>query len=144
MATRETGKLVRLSDTDQTVATGDEDVRGRDVKDRVGEDIGKIDDLLIDESENKVRFLVVASGGFLGIGADKSFIPIDVITGITADAVTIDQIREHVAGAPTYDPDLVDDTSYYEGVYGYYGYAPFWGAGYIDSGYPNYPDRRRP
>lgn len=142
MATHETGKLVRLRDIDQTVANADEDVRGRDVKDRVGEDIGKIDDLLIDESTSRVRFLVVASGGFLGIGTDKSFIPVDAIIEIAASTVTIGQTREHVANAPVYDPDLVDDTSFYEGVYGYYGYAPFWGAGFIDSGYPNYPDRR--
>lgn len=75
MATDETGKLVKLGDTDQTIARGDEDIRGRKVKDKNGEDIGKVDDLLVDVRENKVRFLEVASGGLLGLGATTSFIP---------------------------------------------------------------------
>jgi sporulation protein YlmC with PRC-barrel domain len=140
MAADETGKLVKLGDTDQTVARGDEDIRGRKVKDKNGEDLGEVDDLLVDVRENRVRFLEVASGGLLGLGATKSFIPVDAITDIAED-VHIDQTREHVAGAPVYDPDLVDDRSFYEDVYGYYGYPPFWGAGYVYPRYPYYPGR---
>ncbi len=139
MATNESDKLVKLSDTDETVATGDADIRGRHVKDRHGEDVGKVDDLLIDQAENKVRFVIVASGGFLGVGKDKSFIPVDAITGITGDEVHIDQTRERVSGAPAYDPDLIVDRDYHEGVYGYYGYAPYWGGGYAYPAYPFYP-----
>lgn len=139
MATADAKTLVKLSDIDETVADREEDIRGRNVKDRNGEDIGKVDELMIDSDEHKVRFLEVASGGFLGIGQDKTFIPVDAITAIDADEVHIDQTREHVAGAPAYDPDLVDQTPYYESVYGYYGVTPFWGAGYVYPGYPFYP-----
>lgn len=139
MATRETSKLIKLTDSGQTL-TPEEDIRGFDVKDKDGEDIGKIDELLIDEAENKVRFLEVASGGFLGIGENKSFIPVDAITRIDEN-VHIDQTRGHVAGAPAYDPELVDQSSYYEDVYGYYGYSPFWGAGYLYPPFPHYPTR---
>ena len=144
MATNEAGKLIKLSDTDETVATGDEDIRGYSVKDRNGDDIGKVDDLLIDEGEQKVRLLEIGSGGFLGIGKDKVFIPVDAITGIVADddggkgEVRIDQTREHVAGAPVYDPEIVEETAYYGDVSGYYGYGPFWAAGYTYPGYPYY------
>ncbi|GAB3551662.1 PRC-barrel domain-containing protein [Arthrobacter tumbae] len=136
MATGETSKLIKLSDSDQTVAP-EEDIRGLNVKDKDGDDLGKVDDLLIDDGENKIRFLEVASGGFLGIGEEKSFIPIDAITNIDEN-VHINQSRGHVAGAPTYNPELVDQTDYYEDVYGYYGYSPFWGAGYM---YPALPPR---
>lgn len=138
MATDESGELVRLEDTDETVLSAEEDVRGRSVKDADGEDLGKVDDLLIDRSENKVRFLIVASGGFLGLGESKSFLPVDAISRIADDEVHIDQSRERVAGAPAYDPELVSDRAYYENVYGYYGYAPYWGPGYIYPGYPYY------
>ncbi|HET8795468.1 MAG TPA: PRC-barrel domain-containing protein [Arthrobacter sp.] len=134
----ETDTLVKLKDTDETVVSGDEDIRGRSVKDRAGEDLGKVDDLLIDSKENKVRFLIVASGGFLGLGESKSFIPVDAVKHVLDDQVRIDQTREHVAGAPAYDPELETDQGYYENVYGYYGYAPFWGAGYVYPGYPYY------
>ena len=137
MATNNPAKLIKLSDSDQTV-TAEEDIRGLNVKDKDGEDLGQIDALLIDDAEKKVRFLVVASGGFLGIGKEKSFIPVEAITRI-ADEVTIDQSRELVAGAPGYDPELVDEASYYEDVYGYYGYMPYWGAGYAYPTFPYYP-----
>jgi uncharacterized protein YrrD len=45
-----------------------------------GTDLGRIEDLLIDEIERKVRFMEVASGGFLGLGQDKSFISVVAIT----------------------------------------------------------------
>lgn len=34
-------------------------------------------DLLIDDQEHKVRFLLVEHGGFIGLGETKSFIPVD-------------------------------------------------------------------
>lgn len=40
------------------------------------------------------RFLLAASGDFLGMAKDKSFIPIDAITDITAEEVRLDQTRE--------------------------------------------------
>ncbi|MBW3637866.1 MAG: PRC-barrel domain-containing protein [Armatimonadetes bacterium] len=129
--------LLRLSDSNLTVAAIEEDIRGRKVFDSSGEEIGHVDDLLIDQAENKVRFLQVASGGILGLGETKFLIPVDAIRRIDAEHVHIDQTHERVAGAPRYDPDLEDD-SYYTNVYGYYGYAPYWGAGYVYPGYPYY------
>ncbi len=57
------------------------------------------------------------------------------MTGLRDAAVLINQTRERVTGAPAYDPELTEE-SYYDNVYGYYGYAPFWGAGYMYPGYP--------
>lgn len=138
----DTSKLIKLSDSDEAIAHASDDIRGHSVKDRAGEDLGTVDDLLLDPTENKVRFLVVASGGFLGMGKDKTFLPVDAITRISDDEVHIDQTREHVAGAPGYDPELVDvpdDPDYYGSVYGYYGFVPFWTPGYAYPGYPSYP-----
>ena len=93
------------------------------VKDKDGQDLGKIEGLMIDDVEHKVRFIEVATGGFLGLGERKSFIPVEAITRIAADDVHIDSTREHVAGAPPYDPALVTtDASYFFGLYPYYGY----------------------
>ncbi|MFD8427964.1 PRC-barrel domain-containing protein [Streptomyces coelicoflavus] len=128
--------LNKISDSQQTVETPEEDVRGRKVADTDGNDIGKVEDLLVDEPERKVRFLLVAHGGFLGFGETKSFIPVEAVSHITDDQVFIDQSRERVSKAPVYDPDLTDEPQYYSNVYGYYGYAPFWGPGYV---YPTFP-----
>ena len=118
--------LTRLRDNDKTVSSSDVDIRGRMVKDKDGLELGKIEGLMIDDVAGKVRFMEVASGGFLGFGGSKSFIPVDAITRITADDVYISHTREHVAGAPRYDPDLVsDDAHYFYGLYPYYGYRNF-------------------
>ncbi len=138
MSPNNTATLSKLSDSGQTVASADEDIRGRKVKDKDGHDVGRVDDLLIDDQDRKVRFLRVEHGGILGFGATNSFIPVDAITRITPDDVFINHSREHVAGAPSYDPDLKDDLPYYGGLYGYYGYSPFWGMGYSYPGYPYY------
>jgi sporulation protein YlmC with PRC-barrel domain len=131
--------LHKLSDSGLTVASSAEDVRGRKVLDRHGEEVGTVDDLMIDDKERKVRFLLVASGGFLGLGETKFLIPVDAITRITSDEVHIDKTREHVARGPAYDPDLSEHDEYWGRVYGHYGYMPYWGAGYIVTPYPYYP-----
>jgi sporulation protein YlmC with PRC-barrel domain len=120
--------LSSLRDTDRTISSSDQDIRGRMVKDKDGRDLGRIEDLLVDDIERKVRFMEVATGGFLGFGESKSFIPIDAITRMTPDEVYISHTREHVAGAPRYDPDLVpSDLHYFFNLYPYYGYPASFG-----------------
>jgi sporulation protein YlmC with PRC-barrel domain len=135
----ERATLVRLGDTGQTVADPAEDIRGRTITDRDGAQLGTIDELLIDTAEHKVRFLRIVHGGILGLGATPSFIPVDAITDVSADAVTIDQTSEKVAAAPAYDPELADVPAYYDNLYAHYGYMPYWGPGYM---YPRFPTYR--
>ncbi len=138
METSSNVTLYRLSDTEMMVAHSGEDIRGRKVLDSAGDEIGVVDDLLIDDREKKVRFLRVATGGFLGLAATKILIPVDAITLVHTDHIHIDRTREHMSGAPTYDPEIIKlDQEYLERVYGYYGFGPFWGAGYIYPPYPN-------
>lgn len=136
MANIGTATLQKLSDSTLTVADKAEDVRGRKVLDKAGEDVGTVDDLMIDDRESKVRFLLVGSGGFLGLGDTKVLIPVDAITRVTADAVYIDHTREHVAGGPGYDPEMITDPGHLGKVYNYWGVPPYWTPGYM---YPMYP-----
>jgi sporulation protein YlmC with PRC-barrel domain len=128
--------LVKLGDTDMTVADPAEDVRGRAVIDRDGQEIGTVDALLIDDRESKVRFLQVGSGGFLGLGEQKVLIPVSRL--VDPDHVHVDQTRDRVAEAPRYDPDLTYETDYWDGLYGYYGYTPYWAPTYAYPAYPYY------
>lgn len=130
------GVLHRLKDSDLRLADPQADIRGRRVVDREGEELGKVDALLIDEQERKVRFLEVASGGLLGIGRSKVLLPVEAVTRVGKDEVRTSQSRERVRSAPRYDPDLVEQ-SYLSELYGHYGYRmPFWDAAYV---YPRYP-----
>lgn len=130
--------IVKLGDTDQTVSDPAEDIRGRKVFDKNGEEIGKVEALMIDDNENKVRFLQVSAGGFLGIGDHQFLIPVDAVTRIGEDDVHVDQTRERVSEAPKYDPAVVQETDYYASTYGHYGLTPFWGMGYAYPAYPYY------
>lgn len=127
--------LERLGDTDLTLANPEDDIRGCDVIDRDGNEVGDVDGLLIDRDERKVRFLEVGAGGFLGIGERKLLIPVDAIAVVEEKTVRIGRGRDELAGSPVYDPDLVQDRAYYESLYGYYGYPPYWSGGYL---YPTF------
>jgi sporulation protein YlmC with PRC-barrel domain len=129
------GKLVKLGDVGQTVADKGSDIRGRQVVDKDGLKLGKIDALLIDDADRKVRFLEVETGGFLSPGERKSLIPIDAIATIDDHEVHIDQNGRTVAAAPTYHPALVDETVL-GNTYEHYGFLPYWGAGYAYPGFP--------
>jgi sporulation protein YlmC with PRC-barrel domain len=119
--------LIKLSDTDYSVAPTDEDIRDRRVVDTDGDEVGTVHDLLIDRQDQKVRLLRVDHGGILGFGVTSTFVPVEAITEITDDEVRISHSGRHVAETPRYDPDLVDD-EYYRRVYAHYGYS--------DTGYP--------
>ncbi len=146
MTSNDNATLYTLGDRGQTVDGSANDIRGRKVKDKDGHGIGKVADLLVDNREDKVRFLLVEHGGFLGFGETKTLIPVDAITKITEDEVLLDQSRDRVAAAPGYNPDLVDDQPYHSSVYTHYGYTPYWDQGYaypMDLGFPLSPPRTR-
>ncbi len=123
--------LYALGDRGQVVDGSANDVRGREVKDKDGEGVGKVADLLVDDQQTKVRFLLVEHGGFLGFGDTKTLIPVDAITKITEHEVFIDQSHEHIASAPGYAPDLVDDRAHHASVYSHYGNTPHWSDDYV-------------
>ncbi len=135
--------LRKLHDSGETVARTADDVRGRKVLDKAGNNVGTVEGLMVDDAQNKVRFLRVEAGGFLGLGATYAMIPVDAISSITNDAVTIDRSGEHIKGAPHYDPALVADTDegYWGGVSNYYGFMPYWGMGYRYPAFPYYGTR---
>jgi hypothetical protein len=59
------------------------------------------------------------------MGATKFLVPVEAIRQTDDRHVHIDRTRQSVAEAPAYDPDLIDE-HYYETLYGYYGYPPYW------------------
>ncbi len=138
MANTTRSALVQLSDADMTIADTSIDVRGRRVLDKLGDELGNVDGLLMDQQEQKVRFLQVAAGGFLGIGERHFLIPVDAVTNVDSEHVHVDQTRERVVGAPAYDPNVVPEATYYDDLYGYYGYGSYWGPGYVYPAYPYY------
>ena len=125
------GGLVRLSGTGRTVADPAADVRGRTAVDSRGQGIGTVDDLLVDDRGERVRFLRIGAGGFLGIGKEHHLVPVEAVEAVEPDRVRIGRDRAALTEAPGHDPDLAEDPAYYTAVYGWWGYGPSWAPEYI-------------
>ncbi len=115
--------LIRLSDSDLILEDQTQDVRGLDVYDTNGEEIGTVEGLYVDEEERKVRFLDVAAGGFLGLGEKNLLIPVEAVREVNEDGVVVDKSREKVAGSPPFDTSVVPQAPYQRDIYDYYGYT---------------------
>lgn len=118
--------LTPLGESSFTFANPYQDVRGWTVRDRSGQELGRLDDVLIDEAAQKVRFLKVAHGGILGFGSSHSFIPIEAVVSVADGVVTVETSAQKVAEAPRFDPEVVQKHRDLAELYGHYGYQPPW------------------
>jgi sporulation protein YlmC with PRC-barrel domain len=112
-------------------------VLGNRVKNQAGEDLGKVEDLIIDAGSNRVPYLIVSFGGFLGMG-DKLFpVPLNALTLDTVSKEFIlNMDKERLKSAPAFDkdkyPDMTDQ-KWGSGVYKFYGSKPYWDRDYAES-----------
>jgi sporulation protein YlmC with PRC-barrel domain len=106
---------------------------GDTVVNREGEDLGKIEDIMIDHASGQVAYAVLSFGGFLGVG-DKLF-------AIPWDAMALDQDehrfildvdRKLLEDAPGFDkdnwPDFADP-QWGQSIHDHYGTVPYWETG---------------
>jgi sporulation protein YlmC with PRC-barrel domain len=107
-----------------TTLIGDKVVNG------YGEDLGKIEELMIDLENARVGYAVLSFGGLLGIG-DKLFaIPLEALR-LDAEnhCFVLDIDRERLEQAPGFDKDEwpeADDLGYRREVFAFYGHDPYW------------------
>ncbi len=103
---------------------------GDQVQNSVGEDLGKVDEIMIDIPAGKVAYAVLSFGGFLGMG-NKLF-------AVPWSALRLDEDKKHfvldvdkkkLENAPGFDkdnwPDMAD-TSWGTRIFNYYGAEPYW------------------
>ena len=95
-----------------------------------GEDLGNIEEIMLDTSSGRIAYAVLSFGGFLGLG-DKLFaIPWDALTLDDDNHRFILNIdKDRLKNAPGFDKDnwpQTGDTRWLTEVYDYYGYKPYW------------------
>ena len=100
-------------------------IRNTDVVNRAGEDLGKIEDLMIDPTNGRIQYAVLDFGGFLGIG-DKLFaVPLEAFDVDTAnERFTLDVTKDRLESAPGFDKSnwpSTADPAFVENVYDFYG-----------------------
>jgi hypothetical protein len=85
---------------------------GSDVRNKAGEKIGDIRDLMID-SNGRIKLAIVSTGGFLGVGDRLHAVPWDVLTLGPKDDHILDIDRAHLQNTPGFTsktwPNLGDD-----------------------------------
>ena len=105
-------------------------LKGDKVVNYQGEDLGKIEEIMIDLDRGRVAYVVLSFGGFLGVG-DKLFaIPWQAFSvDTTQKRLILNADKELLEKAPGFDknnwPDMAD-LSLGSTLYGYYGYKPYW------------------
>lgn len=134
--------LTRLTQTGLAIAAGDEDVRGRVARDRDGRALGRIDDLLVDATHRRARYLRIRSGGFFGVGSEVSYLPVRAVVAVDGRGVIVDSAPMTEDDTAAYDPRLIREPflSADDGPRDYGAYWPYWTAGYP---YPRRSERDR-
>lgn len=96
-----------------------------------GEDLGKIEDLVVDLDTGKVAYAVLSFGGFMGMG-DKLFaLPWQSLSVDKGEhRIILDVPKETLENAEGFDknnwPDFADP-AFRDRTYSHYGAAPYWG-----------------
>lgn len=128
--TKEHGKQTEEKDrpehakaTDEMRALRSSTIVGLDVENRKGESLGSIDELVI-AGEGKVVYVILAHGGFLGIGDKLLPIPWDTLKYDPEDKVAVIEIaKKSLEQAPSFGSDEwpnLDEPGWRDKLEGYY------------------------
>lgn len=83
-----------------------DNITGTDVRNLQDENLGSVSDIIIDPSTGEAAFVIVARGGFLGMGEDHYAIPWgELHTTPGLDVIVIDRSEAEIEQAPAVDPD---------------------------------------
>lgn len=103
---------------------------GDRVRNAAGEDLGKIEEIMIDVPSGRVAYAVLSFGGFLGMGNKLFAVPWDALTIDEANHEFVLNVdKQTLENAPGFDkdnwPDMADP-SWGSQVFDYYGKKPYW------------------
>jgi len=105
-------------------------LNGDEVRNNAGEDLGKIEDIMIDVPTGRIAYAVLSFGGFLNMGNKLFAVPWSSLT-LDEDekCFNLDMSKETLENAPGFDkdnwPDMAD-TEWRSEIYNYYGATPDW------------------
>jgi sporulation protein YlmC with PRC-barrel domain len=100
------------------------------VKSPQGEDLGKIEEVMIDMEVGRVAYAILSFGGFLGLGNKWVPVPWDAVALRPDEKVLILNIApEKLQKAPNFEgttlPELAN-RQWGAVIHTYYGYPPYW------------------
>lgn len=103
---------------------------GDPVKNQSGEDLGKLEELMLDLDTGQIAYAVLSFGGFMGLGNKLFAIPWQALK-IDTDrkCFVFDVPKETLEEAPGFDKDHWPETvdrEWVADIYEFYGYPPYW------------------
>lgn len=97
---------------------------GDSVENPKGDDLGKIDNLMINLQTGKVEYAVIESGGLLGVGKKLFAIPFgELKVDEEKEIFILNRDKDYVKESPGFDPShwpATNDHSYFDNVNSYY------------------------
>jgi len=103
---------------------------GDPVHNAMDENLGKIEDLMIDLSSGRVAYAVLSFGGFLGMGNKLFAVPFRAMKVDTEKhAFVLDVPKDRLKDAPGFDKDNwpdVSDMGYRSQIYSFYNVPKDW------------------
>ena len=104
------------------------------LKDKVvnskGEELGKIEEFMIDLASGRIIYAVLSFGGFLGMGSKLFAVPWEALKLDTENKrFVLDVDKERLKDAPGFDKNdwpNQPDVEWLSKVYTYYGASPYW------------------
>jgi hypothetical protein len=106
-------------------------MKGEKVTNMNGDELGKIEDVMIDQDKGKIAYVVIKFGGFLGIGDKEFAIPWEALTGGQGGSpFTLKINKEILEKAEGFDTGKLPSTrEQLSKTYTYYGNKPYWETG---------------
>lgn len=105
-------------------------VIGSKVINQQNEDLGKIEDIVLDADGGRIAYAVLSFGGFLGMG-DKYFaIPWEALRFSLSDKYAVLNVdKKLLENAPGFNKDNwpnMTDATWGNQIFTHYGYKPYW------------------
>ncbi len=125
------------------------DIKGMQIQDTQGNDLGSVDQVIIDTQNGKVAFVVTSTGGFWGIGGKQAIIPWNALRvqqqgqvaqqgqqgqqvaqqGQGQRVLVLNIPKDQLKNAPQGDISKILDRQQAEQISQFYGVAPYWEEG---------------
>lgn len=102
-------------------------IQGKRVYSPAGEELGHIDDVMIDAATGRTVYGVLQFGGFLGIGSDHHAIPFGKLRyDHKLEGYVTDLTKEQLENAPKQDDTWRENRDWQKQSHDYYGVVPYW------------------
>jgi PRC-barrel domain len=105
-------------------------VIGSNVVNAQNENLGKIEDLVIDAGAGRIAYAVLSFGGFLGMGEKYFAIPWNAFHfNLKENRAVLNVDKKLLENAPGFEKDAwpnMADSTWGNSIYKHYGYPPYW------------------